>query len=376
MVISSAQFIKLESLWDRFYEVETTPKKVKLDLLIQVAFSVYNCAKLRMLEFYYDFLLTYFERKVWQFCETDTDSVYLAFASRDWMSLMKPELAAEYRKQMEACHETNNVYEADAKYNWFPRDCCQEHRDYDKRTPGLFKVEFEGDVIVALCSKSYYCSSSEGKDKLSCKGAQKARCNFTLDTFRQVLQTKRSATCTNRGFRAENSKIYTYSQDRAALTYFYPKRIVLSDGISTTYSNVWTARVTVTIVRDPGPNTSMLAWCESDSETCSYIESSTGKECRFRGLMKLVDKWVLILHQKSDEEIRETIQTRVIRRLPLKSTRELCILIVFGHLLARRLPNPRIFYLIHNNNNILYLYSTLHHIQQPQSAPQYNNNII
>ena len=44
--------------------------------------------------------------------------------------------------------------------------------------------------------------------------------------------------------------------------------------------------------------------------------------------MKLVDKWVLILHQKTDEEIRETIQTRVIRRLPLKSTRELCILTV------------------------------------------------
>ena len=73
---------------------------------------------------------------------------------------MKPELAAEYRKQMGACHE--HVYEADAEYNWFSSDCCQEHRDYDKRTPGLFKVEFEGDAIVAFCSKSYYCSSSEG----------------------------------------------------------------------------------------------------------------------------------------------------------------------------------------------------------------------
>ena len=35
MAISSAQFIKLEHLGDRFYEVETTPKKVKLDLPIQ-----------------------------------------------------------------------------------------------------------------------------------------------------------------------------------------------------------------------------------------------------------------------------------------------------------------------------------------------------
>ena len=97
-------------------------------------------------------------------------------------------------------------------YNWFPRDC----QEYDKRTPGLFKVEFEGYAIVARCSKIYYCSISEGEDKLSCKGAQNPRLNFTLDTFRQVLQTKRSAMCTNRGFRAENPKIYTYFHDRAA----------------------------------------------------------------------------------------------------------------------------------------------------------------
>ena len=45
------------------------------------------------------------------------------------------------------------------------------------------------------------------------------------------------------------------------------------------------------------------------------------------------------------EEIREPIQTRVIRRLPPKSTEELCILVGFEHLLAHRLPNPRICYL-------------------------------
>ena len=55
MAISSAQFIKLENSGDRFYEVETTLKKLKLDLPIQVAFLVYNYAKLRSLEFYYDF---------------------------------------------------------------------------------------------------------------------------------------------------------------------------------------------------------------------------------------------------------------------------------------------------------------------------------
>ena len=72
-----------------------------------------------MLDFYYDFLLKYSDRKVLHFCETDPDSAYLGFASRDWMSLIKPELAAENRKQMEVCHETNNVHEAVANYNWF-----------------------------------------------------------------------------------------------------------------------------------------------------------------------------------------------------------------------------------------------------------------
>ncbi|KAK3107900.1 hypothetical protein FSP39_024735 [Pinctada imbricata] len=59
------------------------------------------------------------------------------------------------------CHYTNtmnlNLFEnhlsyiskegikADNIYHWFPRKCCTKHAQRDKRTPGLFKVEFEGD---------------------------------------------------------------------------------------------------------------------------------------------------------------------------------------------------------------------------------------
>jgi hypothetical protein len=42
------------------------------------------------------------------------------------------------------------------KKNWFPRDDTPEHAAYDKRTPGLFKTEFTGDGMIALCSKTYY----------------------------------------------------------------------------------------------------------------------------------------------------------------------------------------------------------------------------
>ena len=47
--------------------------------------------------------------------------------------LVKPELKAEF--------------EAD-KCNWFSRTDTPEHKAYDKRTPGLFKVLWEGPITV------------------------------------------------------------------------------------------------------------------------------------------------------------------------------------------------------------------------------------
>jgi hypothetical protein len=46
-------------------------------------------------------------------------------------------------------------YEKD-KYNWFPDETTKESKAYNKRTPGLFKVEFEGNSMYALNSKLYF----------------------------------------------------------------------------------------------------------------------------------------------------------------------------------------------------------------------------
>ena len=43
------------------------------------------------------------------------------------------------------------------KKNWFPRTDTPQFAAYDKRTPGLFKTEFTGDGMIALCSKTYFC---------------------------------------------------------------------------------------------------------------------------------------------------------------------------------------------------------------------------
>ena len=83
-----------------------------------------------MLQFYYDFLDKYLDRSDFQMCEMDTDSAYIAIAGESVESLVKPELKAEF--------------EAD-KCNWFPRT----------DTPRIRILEGQG--IIGLCSKTYYC---------------------------------------------------------------------------------------------------------------------------------------------------------------------------------------------------------------------------
>ena len=150
-------------------------------------------------------------------CEMDTDSAYIAISGDSVESLVKPELKAEFEQD---------------KCNWFPRTDTAEHKAYDKRTPGLFKVEWEGQGIVGLCSKTYYCFGA--KDKFSCKGVNK-KCNeINKEKYLNVLLTKQNSGGVNRGFRVVNNTMYTYTQVRDAFSYFYPKRKVLADGVSTT----------------------------------------------------------------------------------------------------------------------------------------------
>ena len=114
---------------------------------------------------------------------------------------------------------------------WIPDDCCLSRQAYDKRTPGLFKREWHGDGFIGLSSKTYYCFG--GVDKFSTKGLNKTRNEINKDKFMQVLTSRVSGTGVNRGFQVKNSSMYTYVQERAALTYFYPKRIVIEDGVTT-----------------------------------------------------------------------------------------------------------------------------------------------
>ena len=60
--VNTPLFRKLDNITEDTYEVESCKKTIKLNLLSQIGFFVYQYAKLRMLQFYYDN-----DKPIWNF---------------------------------------------------------------------------------------------------------------------------------------------------------------------------------------------------------------------------------------------------------------------------------------------------------------------
>ena len=71
-------FSRCNQLSAKTFEVETSKKTIRLDLPVQIGCFVYQYAKLRMLEFYYDFMNLFVDLSDFQYCAVDTDSAYMA----------------------------------------------------------------------------------------------------------------------------------------------------------------------------------------------------------------------------------------------------------------------------------------------------------
>jgi hypothetical protein len=201
--------------YDGIYEVSSRPRNVKQNMPVQVAFGVLNEAKLRMLEFYYDCIDKYIDRSDYQYMYMDTDSAYIALTD-NFEDLIKPEVRKEFEEE---------------KYKWFPRTDTNKHKAYDKRKPGLFKIEYEGDGMVALCSKTYYVWGNE--NKYSMKGVQIDRNKeyINKENYKRCLDNGKTFSCQNKGFRYIDKTMKTYEQQKIGLTPIYVKGVVMKDGV-------------------------------------------------------------------------------------------------------------------------------------------------
>ena len=231
--VSSPYFRDADKYGD-MYEVQKRKQLTYQNMPIQISTAILQYAKLRMLQFYYDFLCKYVNNSDFNMCYMDTDSLYIAITSENFEDLIKPELRDEYIKE---------------RCNWFPRNDTKENEKYDNRTMGLFKTEFIGNGIVCLCPKLYYCLSQpyyclaipNKNDKFSSKGVQKKNNEYMLNynNFKKVLHSNDPMYCENTGMRCFNGSIYYYSTYKTGLSSKYDKRHTMSDGVSTCPLEEW-----------------------------------------------------------------------------------------------------------------------------------------
>ena len=238
--INSPRFRRLNEFSDDLYEISSAKASIRLDLPVQIGFQILQLAKLRMLQFYYDCLDTHCDRSRFEMVEMDTDSAYFAvggtYIDQDGTVLPATQLlhiAKDPAHFMQLfAGSCSDVPHTPDEGHYFPRTCCPTHKKFDSRTPGLFKLEALGDAMIGLCSKTYVLQSQNAV-KVTSKGLNKRTFDDPLGVFRNVLRTGDPASGVNRGIRVRDGTMYTYQQQRSAISYFYCKRQVLPDGVHT-----------------------------------------------------------------------------------------------------------------------------------------------
>ena len=242
-LINQRRFKACSMVCEDIFEIESFKRRHVFDLPLHLGVFTYQYAKLRMLQWQYDFMQKYLPSSTYELAEMDTDSSYFGLSKGSLEECVPQHLKRDFYTNYDewfpspACaeHKSEFVEAKMAGCEWVPGACCEATKAFEKRTPGKFKFEFWGDGIVALCSKTYICFGDK-ETKLSCKGLQKKRNleKLTKESYLKVLKSQQAGCGVNKGFRAVGGKVYTYEQTRFGLSYMYCKRKVLEDGISTT----------------------------------------------------------------------------------------------------------------------------------------------
>lgn len=225
----------MNELDDDIYEVAMEKARICFDLPVYVGVWVLNIAKLIMLRFVYDVLDLWLPREKYELLFMDTDSIYVALAENTFREAILPEFLPEFLQQTEgSCH----LEKIEAGEFVFPRTCCQKHKLYDRRQPGLQNLEYVANSpsssFIGLASKTYVCRSDVDSVKFTCKGLQKDKVRVgAYERYERVLGDKRPDGARNVGFRPRLNTIWTYAQFRRGLPYFYCKRQVADDGVHT-----------------------------------------------------------------------------------------------------------------------------------------------
>lgn len=216
----------------------------------QVGKFILDLAKLRMLQFYYLFLDAYIDRKDYQICWMDTDSFYISLSApipemmpprhqeldfHPLATIVKPDMRDKFGAMLK--NYCTDSWQPDPTIHYFPRQCCAYHNIRDQKQHGLFKEENVGVTAICTAPKVHGLYDKDGRlVKCANKGLIKEQNKGIMtEGLKRVMIDAQPICGTNISKRVHpmDKRVYTYQQDRTAISYLYVNRRILKDGIHT-----------------------------------------------------------------------------------------------------------------------------------------------
>ena len=210
----------LEQLDDDLYEISSAKQNIVIRQPVQFGKVVYDLSKLRVLTFALEWF-GLIERAKYALILSDTDSLYVCFAHRDWEQCCRANVSA------------NDI--ARFKTNWFAKKG-------QEKIAGYWHVEFRGKLIVVPCPKLYIAVGEDDSAKIASRGISQKHNQLDSDIFKRAifdgapqLYTRNRERITTQNFQIVDSQMVTRQFQPANFSAFYFKRVVLPDLVNTTY---------------------------------------------------------------------------------------------------------------------------------------------
>ncbi|XP_075162933.1 uncharacterized protein LOC142235565 [Haematobia irritans] len=218
-LIAKPNFNSLVQFSDETLAIQLNKVKAYYDKPIFMGFAILEASKWFMYDFYYNFLVSKFQRDV-SLLYIDTDSFILEFRGRDFYK----ELSVTDIKER---FDTSN-YPINNRYN-IPL--------VNKKVVGMMKDENCGRIMtefVGLRPKMYAIKIEGDKEVKKAKGVKKSVLKkYNIDSYRDCLLRQKLYRDEMITFRSVKHQIYTNKVKKVTLSYSDDKRFINPDGVTT-----------------------------------------------------------------------------------------------------------------------------------------------
>lgn len=218
MLIAKPNFKRHTIFDEELVAIELNKTSIKMNKPIAIGLAILDISKVVMYDFHYNFMKPKYGDKV-TLCYTDTDSFIYQVNTECFYSDMMQHIDK---------YDTSD-YASDNIYN-LPR--------VNKKIPGLFKDELNGEVLTAFVGlrSKMYCVHSGCVDKMKkAKGVKKyvLKKEIKFQNYLDCLLNSTTIALDQNTFRTKLHNMFTIKQTKIALSPFDDKRYVSSNNIDT-----------------------------------------------------------------------------------------------------------------------------------------------